>query len=74
VNLLLFFFELGRGVGLLIASFIYTLIQQRVLFLIISIFNLIAAIIFSIYFLLHRQYSKKSIEKNDNNAVEYGKY
>ncbi len=68
------FFWIGRGVGLLIASFIYTLIKPRVLFLIIAIFNLIAAIIFSLYFILNRERSKKSIEKNQTIMNESGNY
>ena len=66
-------FGLGRGIGLLIASFIYTLIEQRSLFLIISIFNLIAAVIFSLYFLGTRQRHSKE-NKDSVISIEDGKY
>ncbi|CAF1253487.1 unnamed protein product [Rotaria sordida] len=59
-------FGLGRGIGLLAASFIYTFTQQPLLFLIFALFNLIAAVIYSLYFILHRQSSKKSIEQTNN--------
>ncbi|CAF1240249.1 unnamed protein product [Adineta steineri] len=62
---------LGRGVGLLVSSVIYIFIEERLLFLVFGILNMIAAIIYSIYFLL----SKKSAGKNmtlsstNNNVV-----
>ncbi|CAF1322647.1 unnamed protein product, partial [Rotaria sordida] len=37
-------FGLGRGIGLLVASFIYVFTQQPLLFLIFALFNLIAAV------------------------------
>ncbi len=66
--------SIGRGVGLPIASFIYTSFEQRVLFLVIAIFNLIVAIIYSIYFILTRSRSQDSFEKNDQIVVEDGKH
>ncbi|UJR36825.1 hypothetical protein I4U23_029538 [Adineta vaga] len=62
---------LGRGCGLLISSFIYIVVQQRLLFLIFAIINLIAAIIYSIYFFLTRQSSGKNVStsKNDNTVI-----
>lgn len=64
-------FGLGRGVALLIASFIYTMIEQRTLFLIVCIFNLIAAAIFSLYFLLTRQ--RDSTKIVNVKSIEDGK-
>lgn len=64
-------FGLGRGVALLIASFIYTMIEQRSLFLIVCIFNLIAAAIFSLYFLLTR--SRDPTKNIDSISIENGK-
>lgn len=46
---------LGRGIGMLVASYIYIVIQQRLLFLVFAILNIIAAVIYSIYFLLTRK-------------------
>jgi phosphate/sulfate permease len=63
-------FGLGRGVGLVIASFIYTTFEKRRLFLVIALFNLSAAVIYSIYFLLTQRRSKKSIEKNDQDDAK----
>jgi hypothetical protein len=55
---------------MLISSFIYVVIQQRLLFLVFAIFNLIAAIIYSIYFFLTREKSSsKTMIKPDNNVV-----
>jgi hypothetical protein len=55
---------------MLISSFIYVVIQQRLLFLVFAIFNLIAAIIYSIYFFLTRKKSSsKTMIKPDNNVV-----
>jgi hypothetical protein len=48
---------LGRGIGLLISSYIYIVIQQRLLFLVFCIFNITAAVIYSIYFFLTRNKS-----------------
>lgn len=53
-------FGLGRGVGLLIGSIIYNMFDHRLLFLIFSLVNLVAAVIFSLYFLITKQWSPKS--------------
>lgn len=50
----LYIILLGRGIGLLVSSFIYIVIDQRLLFLVFALFNLIAAFIYSIYFLFTR--------------------
>ena len=47
----------ARGIGLIVSSFIYTLLEQRVLFLVFAIFNVICAIIFALYFLITRKRS-----------------
>ncbi|CAF3227411.1 unnamed protein product [Rotaria socialis] len=52
---------LGCGVGLLVSSYIYIVVNQRLLFLVFAILNLVAAILYSIYFLLTR---KKTSSKN----------
>jgi hypothetical protein len=64
-------FFLGRGIGLLVSSYIYIVIQQRLLFLVFSIFNIIAAIIYSIYFLLTREKSSRqnAITSDANESV-----
>ncbi|CAF1447312.1 unnamed protein product [Adineta steineri] len=62
-------FGLGKGIGLIISSFIYTTLEQRLLFLIFAIFNLICAIIYGIYFLISRKNSNKSIEYNTSNII-----
>ncbi|CAF1277284.1 unnamed protein product [Rotaria sp. Silwood1] len=59
-------FGLGRGIGLLFSSFIYAFTQQPFLFLIFTLFNLIAAIIYAFYIILNRQCSKKPIVENNN--------
>ncbi|CAF4668761.1 unnamed protein product [Rotaria magnacalcarata] len=51
----------GCGVGLLVSSYIYIVVNQRLLFLVFAILNLVAAILYSIYFLLTR---KKTSSKN----------
>lgn len=45
---------IGRGIGMLVASFIYIVIEQRLLFLVCALFNLFAALIYSIYFFFTR--------------------
>ncbi|CAF1094125.1 unnamed protein product [Adineta ricciae] len=50
-------FGLARGIGLIASSFIYTLLEQRLLFLVFAIFNVICAIIFGLYFLVTRKRS-----------------
>ncbi|CAM4803430.1 unnamed protein product [Rotaria magnacalcarata] len=59
-------FGLGRGAGLLAASFIYALTQQPTLFLVFALFNLIAAIIYILGYFIGWQSSKKN--ENDKNA------
>ncbi|CAF4608699.1 unnamed protein product, partial [Rotaria sp. Silwood2] len=69
-------FGLGRGFGLLAASFIYTFTQQPFLFLIFTLFNLIVAVIYALYSILNRDLSKKSNEQNNNTSdivIESGK-
>ncbi|CAF2595365.1 unnamed protein product [Rotaria sp. Silwood2] len=61
-------FGLGRGFGLLAASFIYTFTQQPFLFLIFTLFNLIVAVIYALYSILNRDLSKKSNEQNNNTS------
>jgi len=62
-------FGLGRGIGLIASSFIYTLLQPRLLFLIFALFNAVAAIVYSLYFLLCKKYSQKPIRSNFNTNV-----
>lgn len=50
---------LGRGVGLIVSSFIYTHYESRRLFLVYAIYNTVAAALYSIYFLLTRAKSDK---------------
>lgn len=50
----------GRGVGLIASSFIYTRLQSRLLFFIFALFNIIAAILYGIYFFFHREKPSKS--------------
>ncbi|CAF3505967.1 unnamed protein product [Rotaria socialis] len=62
---------LGRGIGLLISSLIYIVFQERLLFLVFMILNIIAAIIYSIYFLLKwRKSSHKSLTSSNNDDDE----
>lgn len=68
---------LGRGIGMLVASFIYIVIQQRLLFLVFGIFNIIAAIIYSIYFLLTREKTsskKVNISNKDDTLIAIGNF
>jgi len=68
---------LGRGIGMLVSSFIYIVIQQRLLFLVFAILNIIAAFIYSIYFFLTRENAlSKSLMISSNNDVMIptGKY
>ena len=51
----------GRGIGLLVSSFIYIVIEQRLLFLVFTILNVIGAILYSIYFLLSMKFSKQNV-------------
>ncbi|CAF4513108.1 unnamed protein product [Rotaria socialis] len=60
----------SRGTGLLVSSFIYIVLQQRLLFLVFAILNIIAASIYSIYFLLTRKKSTNTnvtVSNNNNN-------
>ncbi|CAF3552107.1 unnamed protein product [Rotaria sp. Silwood1] len=59
-------FGLGRGVGLIACSFIYTSLQSRLLFLVFAVFDAVAAIIYSIYFMLRTKVLKKSTQLNNN--------
>ncbi len=63
-------FGLGRGIGLPIASFIYTTFEQRQLFLAFSLFNLTAAVLYSIYFIATRP---RPNEKKEKAIIEDGK-
>ncbi|CAF4327183.1 unnamed protein product [Rotaria socialis] len=74
---------LSRGTGLLVSSFIYIVLQQRLLFLVFAILNIIAASIYSIYFLLTRKKSTNTnvtVSNNNNNnnnnnvSVEEGNF
>ena len=70
-------FFVGCGIGLLVSSYIYIAIQQRLLFLVFSILNIIAAIFYSIYFLLtHKKSSIKNVivSTNNNNVTEEGNF
>lgn len=62
-------FGLGRGAGLIAASFIYTRLQSRMLFLIFALFNLVAAVFYGIYFLLHRNRLEKSPRATVNSNI-----
>ncbi|CAF4789128.1 unnamed protein product [Rotaria socialis] len=73
----------SRGTGLLVSSFIYIVLQQRLLFLVFAILNIIAASIYSIYFLLTRKKSTNTnvtVSNNNNNnnnnnvSVEEGNF
>jgi len=61
-------FGLGRGVGLIASSFIYTRFESRFLFLVFSISNGIAAVLYTFYFLWKSLASPpaKRIIKNTN--------
>ncbi len=61
--------HLGRGVGLIASSLIYTRLQPRLLFLIFALFNTIAAIFYSLYFFLKKKQSKKPSRSNNNTNV-----
>ncbi|CAF0763327.1 unnamed protein product [Rotaria sordida] len=58
-------FGLGRGIGLIASSIIYTRLQSRLLFLVFALFDTIAALIYSTYFLLQAKFSKKSAQLNN---------
>ncbi|CAF1292604.1 unnamed protein product [Rotaria sp. Silwood1] len=61
---------LGCGIGLLVSSYIYIAIQQRLLFLVFSILNIIAAIFYSIYFLLtYNKSAIKTVAVTNNNEI-----
>jgi hypothetical protein len=67
---------LGRGIGMLVSSYIYIVIQQRLLFFVFAIINIIAMIIYSIYFFLTRTKSSKkdvSILNNHDPVIEAGR-
>jgi hypothetical protein len=57
---------------MLVSSFIYIIIQQRLLFLVFAILNLVAAIIYSIYFLLTRTKTSRKNLTVSNDAIEAG--
>jgi len=62
---------------MLVASFIYIVIQQRLLFLVFAILNIIAAIIYSIYFLLTREKSsgiKVNLSNKDDTIIATGNF
>ncbi len=55
---------------MLVASYIYIVIHQRLLFLVFAILNLTAAIIYSIYFLITRgKSSSKSVTQAHKNGL-----
>lgn len=60
---------LGRGIGMLVASYIYIIIQQRLLFLVFAILNIVAAIIYSIYFLIRKKSSKQNVTVSNTNDI-----
>ena len=57
---------IGRGVGLIISSLIYTRLQSRLLFLIFAIGNGVAAIVYSFCFLLCKKHLQKPVRFNAN--------
>ena len=59
-------FELGRGVGLMVSSFIYTRFQPRLLFLIFAIGNGAAAIAYSLCFRLCKKHLQKPVRMTAN--------
>jgi hypothetical protein len=66
---------LGRGIGLLLGSYIYIVIQQRLLFLLCAILNIIAAVVYSIYFLLRKEKPagrNRTLSNNIDVALEAG--
>ena len=67
---------LGRGIGMLVSSFIYIVIQQRLLFLVFAILNVIAMIIYSIYFFFTRTKTSKEnvcVLNNHDSMIEAGR-
>jgi hypothetical protein len=52
--------------GLIASSFIYNRLQSRLLFLIFALCNVIAAIVYGIYFLVCKKTSQKSMQSNTN--------
>ena len=56
-------FGLGRGIGLLVATLIYTLMGYRRLFLSFAVFNLVAAVVYGIYFVIERSRKPKAVKK-----------
>ncbi len=62
---------------MLVSSFIYIVIQQRLLFFVFAILNVIATIIYSIYFWLTRTSTSKKnviILNNHDLAIEAGRF
>ena len=60
---------IGRGVGLIVSSFIYTRLQSRTLFLFFACFNATAAIIYSLIFFVLKKRSEKNLRSNHNTNV-----
>ena len=51
--------------GLIVSSFIYIRLQSRLLFLVFALCNVVAAIVYGIYFLCNKN-SKNSLRTNTN--------
>ena len=56
-------YGLGRGIGLLVATLIYSFVGYRHLFLTFAAFNLIAAVGYGIYFIFERKQRSKPAKK-----------
>ncbi|CAF3980158.1 unnamed protein product [Rotaria sordida] len=66
----------GRGIGMLISLFIYTRMKKRHLFLIYAVFNIVNAIIYSVYYLLIKRRKSFRIDCDDipeSVSIESGK-
>ncbi|CAF4582643.1 unnamed protein product [Rotaria sp. Silwood1] len=63
-------FGLGRGIGMLVAFFIYTRMKKRRLFLLYVVFNIVNAIIYSVSYLLTQQRkSSRTVLKIDHDGI-----
>ncbi|CAF1295344.1 unnamed protein product [Rotaria sp. Silwood1] len=62
--------RLGRGIGMLVAFFIYTRMKKRRLFLLYVVFNIVNAIIYSVSYLLTQQRkSSRTVLKIDHDGI-----
>ena len=56
----------GRGVGLIVSASIYTRTASRTLFLVFACFNLAAAVVYTVIFLISAQCTRKPVKRSMN--------